>query len=601
MLTPLLLVLLSVPNASAATAPAAPTVAEAQAFMDQAEAALDELGRKERHASWLQETDINYDSEWLLSDADRAYAAKASELAHAARAYDGLKLPADLKRKFLDLKLTVDSPAPPDPKEQKELSDVKVWLDSAYGKGKYCPASTTTCLTLDALEDTLRDSRDPKALLDAWQGWRTISPPMRPKYQRFVELSNKGARDLGFKDTADLWRSGYDMTPEQFSAELDRVQNQLKPLYEALHAYVRRRLQDKYGKDIIGPDGLIPEQLTGNMWGQSWENIYDIVAPPKTKPAFDLTEQLKKNKFDELKMVRTGEGFFTSLGFPPLPATFWERSLFTKPRDREVVCHASAWDVEDSNDLRIKMCIKINAEDFVTIHHELGHNFYQRAYEKQSYFFRNSANDGFHEALGDTIALSVTPEYLKTIGLIDTVPGTEGDIDLLLQKALEKVAFQPFGLLVDKWRWDVFTGKTKPEDYNKAWWALVRKYQGLKPGNERTENDFDPGAKYHIPGNTPYARYFLANVYQFQFYRALCKTHGHTGPLHRCSYFGDKRAGKQLGDMMAMGASKPWPDALEAATGQRQLDATAIIEYFAPLKAWLDEQNMGHTVGWKAE
>ncbi len=594
----LLLSLLLAAPASALTV--GPTIKDAQAFMDKTEATLEVLGRRSSFSSWAQQTDINYTTEWLAADADNAYSAKAAELAHEARKYDALKLPTDLARKFLALKLTVNSPAPPDLKEQKELSDIKVWLEGTYGKGKYCP-TPDKCKTLNDLEDILRDSRDPKELLDAWQGWRTISPIMRPKYERFAELSNKGSRDLGFKDTADLWRSGYDMTPEQFSAELDRVQAQLKPLYDSLHAYVRRRLQDKYGKGIIGDDGLIPQQLTGNMWGQSWENIYDIVAPPKTKPAYDLTEQLKKNKYDDQKMVKTGEAFFTSLGFPPLPATFWERSLFKKPADREVVCHASAWDVENSQDLRIKMCIKINAEDFVTIHHELGHNFYQRAYEKQPYFFRGSANDGFHEALGDTIALSVTPEYLKTVGLIDTVPGPEGDIDLLLQKALEKVAFQPFGLLVDKWRWDVFTGKTKPEDYNKAWWALVRKYQGLKPGNERTEKDFDPGAKYHIPGNTPYARYFLANVYQFQFYRALCKQHGHTGPLHRCSYYGDKAAGKSLNDMMAMGASKPWPDALEAMTGQRQLDATAILEYFAPLKVWLDEQNKGQTVGWKAE
>jgi len=592
----LLSLLLAVPSHAAA-----PTPAEAKAFIESAEQTLEVLGRRSAFSSWAAQTNLNYSTEWLSADAEQAYSAEAAKLAKKAVRFDGVKLDPALRRKFLALKLVVSSPAPPDPKDQKELADTKVWLDSTYGKGKYCPASTTTCLTLDDLEETLRSSRDQAALLDAWQGWRTISPVMRPRYTRFVELSNAGARDLGFTDTAHLWRSGYDMTPEEFAAEMDRVWSQTKPLYEALHAYVRRRLQKKYGQGIIGEDGLIPEHLTGNMWGQSWENIYDLVAPPKAKPAFDLTEQLKKAKLDEKKMVEYGEGFFTSLGMEKLPATFWERSLFTRPRDREVVCHASAWDVENSQDLRIKMCIKINAEDFVTIHHELGHNYYQRAYEKQPYLFRGSANDGFHEALGDTIALSVTPEYLKQVGLLETVPGPEGDIDLLLQKALEKIAFQPFGLLMDKWRWDVFTGKISPVEYNKAWWGLVRKYQGLKPGNIRTEKDFDPGAKYHIPGNTPYARYFLANVYQFQFYRALCKQHGHTGPLHRCSFYGDKAAGKSLNDMMAMGASRPWPDALEAMTGSRQMDATAILEYFAPLKTWLDEQNKGQAVGWKPE
>lgn len=594
MMTPLVALLLAALPAFAA----GPTPKDAQKFIEKAEAELEVLGRRSAFSTWVQQTDINYSTEWLAADADNAYSKRAAELAHAARKYERVKMSPDVARKFLALKLSVTSPAPPDPKEQKELSDLKIWLDSTYGKGKYC-ATPDKCQTLDDLEDVLRSSRDPKKLLDAWQGWRTISPVMRPKYERFVQLSNKGAKDLGFKDTADLWRSGYDMKPEAFSAELDKQWEAMKPLYVALHAYVRRRLQEKYGKDIIGEDGLIPEHLTGNMWGQSFENIYDLVAPPKSKPPFDLSEQLKKKKLDEKEMVRYGERFFTSMGFDPLPATFWERSLFTRPRDREVVCHASAWDVENSQDLRIKMCIKINAEDFVTIHHELGHNFYQRAYEKQPYFFRGSANDGFHEALGDTIALAVTPEYLKTVGLIDKVPGPEGDIDLLLKMALERVAFQPFGLLVDKWRWGVFTGQIKPADYNKAWWDLVRKYQGLKPGNERSEADFDPGAKYHIPGNTPYARYFLAQLYQFQFYRALCKTHGHAGPLHRCSFYGDKTAGKQLGDMMAMGASRPWPEALQAATGQKEMDATAIVEYFAPLKAWLDEQNKGQVVGWK--
>ncbi len=591
----LLSVFLSVPSLAAA-----PTAKDAATFMTRAEASLDELGRRSSFSSWAQQTDINYTTEWLASDADRAFAAEAAKLAHEARRFDRLQLPADLKRKFLLLKLAVDSPSPPDLKEQKELSDAKVWLEGTYGKGKYCP-TPDKCLTLDDMEDVLKESRDPKTLLDLWTGWRKISVPMRPRYRRFVELSNKGARDLGFKDTADLWRSGYDMTPEAFSAELDRQWLQIKPLYEALHAYVRRRLTEKYGSDVVGPDGLIPAHLLGNMWGQSWENIYDLVAPPKSKPAFDLTERLKAAKLDEKTMVQYGERFFTSMGFDPLPATFWERSMLTRPRDREVVCHASAWDVESGQDLRIKMCIKINAEDFVTIHHELGHNFYQRAYEKQPYFFRGSANDGFHEALGDTIALAVTPEYLKEVGLIDSVPGPEGDIDLLLKMALERVAFHPFGLLVDQWRWGVFSGAIAPENYNDAWWALVKKYQGLKPPVARTEADFDPGAKYHIPGNTPYARYFLAQLYQFQFYRALCRQHGHTGPLHRCSFYGDKAAGKRLGDMMAMGSSRPWPDALEAATGQRRMDATAILEYFAPLKAWLDEQNKGQSVGWKAD
>ena len=334
------------------------------------------------------------------------------------------------------------------------------------------------------------------------------------------------------------------------------------------------------------------------MWAQTWDNVYPLVAPRGADPGYDLTEILKSRKTDARQMVRYGEGFFSSLGFDPLPKTFWERSMFVKPQDREVVCHASAWDIDYVDDLRIKMCIDITAEDFVTVHHELGHNYYQRAYDKQPVLFRDSANDGFHEAIGDTIALSVTPEYLVKLGLLSSAPDASRDIGLLLQKALEKVAFLPFGLLIDQWRWKVFSGEIPPADYNKAWWDLRLKYQGIAPPIARPGDAFDPGAKYHVPAGVPYTRYFLADILQFQFHRALTKTAGCTGPLNRCSIYGNEAAGKRLRDTLAMGQSRPWPDALEALTGQRQMDATAIRDYFAPLQKWLDEQNKGKPIGW---
>lgn len=576
--------------ASSRAAEPAPTIAQARAFLERAEATLEDLSTKDNFANWAYATYIIYDTEKLVAAADLAYAVETAKLAEEALTYEKLDLPPDVRRKIMLLKLSVSAPAPKDPKEQKELTDIQAWLQGEYGKGKYC-RTPEKCLTLQDMEDVLRDSRDLKELLDVWKGWRTVSPPMRKKYERFVELSNKGARDLGFPDTGALWRSRYDMPPAEFTAELDRLWSQLKPLYDSLHAYVRRRLIERYGREAVGDDGLIPAHLLGNMWAQGWENIGPLVAPPSSDPGYDLTKILEARKTDEKQMVRTGEAFFTSLGFDPLPKTFWERSLFTKPKDREVVCHASAWDVENSQDLRIKMCIKPNAEDFTTIHHELGHNFYQRAYAAQPFLFRGSANDGFHEALGDTIALSVTPEYLKQVGLLDKVPGPEGDLGLLMKMALERVAFLPFGLMVDQWRWKVFSGEVKPEDYNKAWWGLAAKYQGVKPPVARSEADFDPGAKYHVAANVPYTRYFLAHVLEFQFYRALCRQAGYAGPLHRCSFYGEKKAGESLNKMMALGASRPWPQALEAMTGERAMDAGAIADYFAPLKSWLDAQN----------
>src|SRR5580658_3293891 len=581
----------------------APTLAEAGAFLDRAQSKLLELSVQAQRAEWVKSTFITYDTEILAAKADEDEIAATMQLAKESTRFSHLKMPEEMARQFQLLRLSLTLAAPSDPKEAQELTQIATRMEGIYGSGKYCPAgasgsaSAGECLDLDQLSDILRTSTDPGKLLDAWRGWRTISPPMRPLFQKYVELGNKGARELGFDDMGAMWRSKYDMPADAFPVEMDRLWEQVKPLYLSLHAYVRWKLREKYG-DLVPANGPIPVHLLGNMWAQEWENIYPLVAPKDADPGYDLTAILKGRGTQPLDMVKYGEHFFTSLGFAPLPKTFWERSMFVKPRDRDVVCHASAWDVDAVDDLRIKMCIEINAEDFSTVHHELGHNFYQRAYDQQPYLFRDSANDGFHEAIGDTIALSVTPEYLKKIGLLPTVPDNSKDIGLLLYRALDKVAFLPFGLKIDKWRWQVFSGQIPPEKYNESWWKLGLEYQGVAPPVARSEADFDAGAKYHVPANYPYARYFLADILQFQFHRALAKVAGCTTPLNRCSIYESKAAGDRLNAMLAMGMSQPWPKELAALTGQEQMDATAIVDYFAPLKKWLDEQNQGKPIGW---
>ena len=569
----------------------AATAAEAKAFVDAAEAKLMVLAVEASRAGWVQSTYITDDTEALAAKANERLINAGVDYAKRAVRFDKVKLPPDDARKLSLLKLGLTLAAPADPKEAEEVTRIAAAMEGAYGKGKYCPQKDK-CLDLEDITKIMAESRDPAQLLDVWRGWHTIAIPMRPQYQRFVEIANKGARELGFQDTGAMWRSKYDMPPDAFAKEVDRLWEQLKPLYLSLHSYVRWKLREKYG-NLVPANGPIPAHLLGNMWAQDWSNVYDLVKPADADPGYDLTKILKAKNLDAKGMVRYGEAFFTSLGFDPLPPTFWERSLFTKPRDREVVCHASAWDVDNVNDLRIKMCIQPTAEDFTTIHHELGHNFYQRAYNTKPGLFRDSANDGFHEAVGDTIALSITPEYLVKIGLLDKAPDPSKDIGLLLSRALEKLAFLPFGLLVDQWRWKVFSGEVTPANYNQAWWELRTKYQGVDAAVPRTEMDFDPGAKYHVAANVPYTRYFLAAILQFQFHRALSQTAGCTGPLHRCSIYGSKEAGKKLDTMLQMGLSRPWPDALEAITGQRQMDATAIRDYFAPLQKWLDDQNKG--------
>ncbi|MBV8052935.1 MAG: M2 family metallopeptidase [Acidobacteriaceae bacterium] len=593
----LLVSLLLIPILMQAQTSSKPTVAEAEEFMNQVEARLNELTVRGAHADWVYQNFITEDTQALSADAQDQLTAAATDLVDQAKRFEGLQMPAPLARKFMLLKLSLTAPAPHDPALRKEMTTIATAMNGEYGKGKYC-RKPDECLDITAIEKIMGNSDDPNELKDLWVGWHKVGAPMRERYARFVALSNQGAREMGFKDVGAMWRANYDMPPEQFSAEVDRLWQQVRPLYLSLYTFVRARLSQHYGANVVPPDAPLRADLLGNPWAQEWGNIFPVLGIPSNSAGYDLTELLKAKNIDPKGMVHYGENFYKSLGFAPLPETFWQRSLFTKPRDRDVVCHASAWDVDNKDDLRIKMCIQVRDVDFVTIHHELGHNFYQRAYKDKPFLFLNGANDGFHEAIGDTIALAVTPEYLKQIGLLEKVPPAEADIPLLLKQALDKVAFLPFGLLIDQWRWKVFSGEITPADYNKTWWDLRLKYQGVVPPVGRSEADFDPGAKYHVAANVPYMRYFLARILQFQFYRAMCKESGYTGPLNQCTFYQSKAAGAKLNKMLEMGASKPWPDALEVLTGQRQMDAGALLEYFAPLKTWLDEQNKGMKVGW---
>ncbi len=575
---------------------ARPSAAE---FLAQADATLSALRIEAGRAEWIYANFITDDTAALVADANEKMTAEVVRLAHEAANYDNADLNDEQRRQLNLLKLALVLPAPTDPVKNAELAKIAADLNGMYGKGKYC-RDAEHCLTLPEMGQLMATSRDADQLLELWQGWRQVAPPMKPLYQRQVELANEGAQGLGFADLGQMWRAKYDMQPDAFAAELDRLWLQVKPLYDALHCHVRAKLGEHYGVEQVPQNQPIPAHLLGNMWAQQWGNIYDLVAPENADPGFDVTELLTTHNYDELKMVEGAEHFFVSLGLDPLPETFWQRSLFIQPRDRDVVCHASAWDLDDKDDIRIKMCIQRTGEEFTVIHHELGHNYYQRAYKAQPVLYREGANDGFHEAIGDTIALSVTPEYLNRIGLLadDAIPPAEADLGLLLRQALDKIAFLPFGLIIDQWRWKVFSGEISPDQYNSAWWQLREKYQGIRAPVARSEADFDPGAKYHIPGNTPYMRYFLAHILQFQFHQSFCELAGVEGPVHRCTIYNNKAVGERLNKMLEMGASQPWPDALEVATGRREMDATAVLDYFAPLKVWLDEQNQGRQCGW---
>lgn len=580
---------------ASATAPGA-SADDALAFLANAEKTLAELNEYASRANWVQATNITFDSNYIAARANAEATETLVNLANESKRFDATPLPPDAARKMKLLKLALTLPAPRREGAAAEIAAIGTRLETTYSTGKLEYKGKQ--ITLDDAADIMATSRNPAELKAVWEGWHKISVPMKADYTRQAALANEGAREMGFADTGALWRSNYDMDPDAFAAETDRLWSDVEPLYKSLHCYVRGKLNARYGDAVQPKTGPIRADLLSNMWAQDWSGLYPMLAPKGADSGIDVTARLKAKGYTPEKMVKTGEGFFTSLGFAPLPQTFWDRSMIVRPRDREVTCHASAWNMDAKDDLRIKMCTKVNEEDFVTIHHELGHNFYQRAYKDQPALFQNGANDGFHEAIGDMIALSVTPEYLKQIGLIDKVPSADKDTGLLLARALDKVAFLPFGLLIDRWRWDVYAGKTAPEQYNDAWWALRLKYQGVAAPGPRPADAFDPGAKYHVPSNVPYTRYFLAHILQFQFQRAACREAGWTGPLHRCSIYGNKAVGAKFNQMLEMGQSKPWPDALYAFTGERTIDSSALVDYFAPLKTWLDGQNKGQTCGW---
>lgn len=619
--------------ASGTTETAAPEGETADQFIARVNDEYRKMFPEMTAAQWLSSTYINDDSQLIAAKSNERYLAQLNSWIEQAGKYEGQQMSPQTARAIQLLKLATAMPAPKDPAKLAELTKIATGMEGMYGAGSYCTGDgdAKKCRQLGDLEDVLRSNRDYDAQLDAWQGWHTIAQPMRKDYTRFVELVNEGSREMGFADTGEMWRSGYDMTPAEIAAETDRLWGQVKPLYEQLHCYARTKLDAKYGSDKGHVAGnMLPAHLMGNMWQQDWGNLWDMLQPYQGAGSLDITgtlqakyqqgydaelakhpgerstSQLAQIEHDAQlavakQMTERAQDFYTSLGMQKLPESYWTKTQFIKPRDRDVVCHASAWDMNMAGDVRTKMCIKPNEEDFTTIYHELGHIYYDLAYNKQPPLFQNGAHDGFHEAIGDTIVLAMTPKYLQSIGLVgEQQQSQEALINAQMRMALAKVAFLPFGLMIDRWRWGVFDGSIKPAEYNKAWWDLKAKYQGVAPVSARGEEFFDAGAKYHVPGNTPYTRYFLSHVLQFQFYKSLCDAAGYKGPLYECSFYGNKEAGAKFQAMLDKGASQPWQKTLKELTGGEKMDASAVLEYFAPLQDWLKQQNEGKTCGWQS-
>ena len=581
------------------TLPAGIAQAEtADEFVARTNRELAELGLELNAAGWTQATYINVDTQLINAKANERFFAYVGKAVEDAKQFEGQPMSAASKRALVLLKF-IATPAPDDPAKRAEFSKLLAAMEAKYGSGKYCPQGPESCRDETKLKAVLESSRNYDELLDAWTGWHSTARPLRADYARYVELANDGARGFGFEDLGAMWRSNYDMSAAEFQREAARLYGQVQPLYKELHCYTRNKLQQKYGAEKVPSGKPIPAHLLGNMWAQQWDAIYELLEPYPGVSSLDVDSALEKQSYDAVKMTKSAESFYKSIAFPALPQTFWERSMLTQPRDRDVQCHASAWHMDGKDDVRIKQCIRPTYEELRTIYHELGHVYYDLWYKDQPFLFQNGAHEGFHEAIGDTVNLSMTPAYLAQIGLVSEA-GTsrEAVINQQMKMALEKIAFLPFGKLIDEWRWKVFSGEVTPENYNASWWALREQYQGVAAPVARTEADFDPGAKYHVPGNVSYTRYFLSFIIQFQFHKALCEAAGFKGPLSECSIYGNEVAGRKFGAMLAKGASAPWQDALFELTGTREMDASAILDYFAPLQTWLKEQNKGQKCGW---
>ncbi|KAJ6635505.1 Angiotensin-converting enzyme, partial [Pseudolycoriella hygida] len=487
------------------------------------------------------------------------------------------------------------------------LTRIRTSMSGIYSSAKICPYERPVCdletegLSLDPqIEErlaTLAKSGDNyNEMLYLWEEWREKSGKlMRDQYKEYVALSNKAAVANGFKDNGEMWRARYEHN--NLVELVDKLWSEVEPLYHELHRFVRHRLSDVYSMVNIG-DPLLPAHVFGNM-AQNWGHLYELTRPFPNASDVDVTSKMIDLEFDEYRMYNMSDEFYMSLGLPTSFVSYNPPSIIVKPTDRTITCHASAWDFCDGEDFRIKQCTKINMEDFLVVHHEMGHIMYYLMYKDQPQIYRTGANPGFHEAVGDTIALSVaTPKHLAAVGLLENYADSEADnINALYKMALERVAFLPFGLLIDKWRWDVFDGTTPESQWNQHWWELREKYQKIKAPTFRGEEFFDPGAKYHIPADSQYIAYFVAHILEFSFYRSLCIAAGEYDPnnstsqLHKCDYYNSEAAGNKLRAGLSLGYSKHWSEALQELTGSPEISSSALMEYFAPLYDFLKAEN----------
>ncbi|UYV73685.1 hypothetical protein LAZ67_11000346 [Cordylochernes scorpioides] len=456
-----------------------------------------------------------------------------------------------VRRQFQKLAVLDDDFLPKE--EHAEFFRIAAEMEDIYSQAKVDNLSLEPDLTR-----IFASSRNAEDLKKYWVGWRyATGKKIRSQYVKFVEQSNEVARANGFNDRGELWREPYEsLTYEDDMAEQWEI---LRPFYLEMHAYVRMKLVKLYGEEVVKPDGPIPAHL------------------------------LDVKDFGEL---------FTSMGMKRMTPEFLHYSVLEKQEAEAMKCYTLAGTMCAEDDFCLLHCTVPTQEDLALVHHMMGNIQYFQHYANQPFALQWGANPSFHEAIGEVMELSVvTPTHLHKIGFLDKVENDTDEINFLMFMALEKIAFLPFSYLIDLWRWDVFRGSVNK--LNDRWWQLRLQYQGLCPPVRRSETDFDPGAKNHVPGDTPQIRHFFSYILQFQLQELLCREAGHVGPLHTCDIYGSHAAGDKLAGLLRLGSSMPWQDALARMTGgSGKLDARPLLNYFAPLRRHIRESLGNSTVGW---
>ncbi|NWW89629.1 ACE2 enzyme, partial [Rhynochetos jubatus] len=585
---------------------------EAQMFLNEFNRRVENISYETSLASWNYNTNITEETANKMNEADAKWSAFYSEASMNASSFPLTSIQDALTRLQIQTLQDRGSSAL-SPEKYSRLSTVLNTMSTIYSTGTVCKITEPSeCLVLEpGLDIIMANSTDYDERLWAWEGWRAeVGRMMRPLYEEYVELKNEVAKLNNYSDYGDYWRANYEADyPEEYKysrdqliEDVEKTFEQIKPLYQQLHAYVRHRLEQVYGPELISSTGCLPAHLLGDMWGRFWTNLYGLAVPYPAKPNIDVTSAMVQKKWDAMRIFKAAEAFFTSIGLSEMTKGFWENSMLTEPTDnRKVVCHPTAWDL-GNNDYRIKMCTKVTMDDFLTAHHEMGHIEYDMAYSEKPYLLRGGANEGFHEAVGEIMSLSAaTPQHLKSLDLLEPTfqEDEETEINFLLKQALTIVGTMPFTYMLEKWRWMVFRGEITKQEWTKRWWEMKREIVGVVEPVPHDETYCDPAVLFHVANDYSFIRYYTRTIFQFQFQEALCKAANHTGPLHTCDITNSTAAGQNLRQLLELGRSKPWTQALEGVTGEKYMNAAPLLHYFEPLYKWLQKNNSGRYIGWK--